>query len=66
MPSVCLSEDRWILSRQMIDPVDIEMVIAVPKRYVWESIRMGILLPFVIFVLGILEVFVLAGIFAYF
>lgn len=51
-----LSEDRWILSRQMIDPVDIEMAIAVPKRYVWESIRMGILLPFVIFVLGILVV----------
>lgn len=51
-----LTEDHWILSRQMLNPVDIEMVIAVPKRYIWERIRMGIILPFFIFVLGIFVV----------
>lgn len=56
MESSHLTEEHWILSRQMLNPVDIEMVIAVPKRYIWERIRMGIILPFFIFVLGIFVV----------
>lgn len=51
-----LNDDRWLISRKELSPVDIEMVIAVPKHYIWQSIRMSIILPFFIFVLGILVV----------
>ena len=54
-----MTDDRWVISRQTLSPVDIEMVIAVPKRHIWESIWLGILLPLVVFVLGILVVGVL-------
>ena len=47
-----LTEDRWIISRQTLKPVDIDMVIAVPRKYVWEYVWLGVLTPFVIFVLG--------------
>lgn len=51
-----LGDDRWILSRQTIAPIDIDIVIVVPQRYIWKGIRLGILLPFFIFLLGILVV----------
>lgn len=50
------SSRNWISSRQRLDPIDIEMLIAVPQSYVWKSIRLGLLLPLVIFILGILVV----------
>ena len=50
------SSAGWITSRQRLDPIDIEMLVAVPQSYVWKSIRLGLLLPLVIFILGILVV----------
>lgn len=47
-----LSEDRWIRSRQTFDEIDMEMVIAVPKRLIWKDILWIILWPLVVFVLG--------------
>ena len=47
---------NWIYSRQNLDPIGIEMLIAVPRSYVWKSIRLGLLLPLVVFILGILVV----------
>lgn len=50
------SSGNWIYSRQNLDPIGIEMLIAVPHSYVWKSIRLGLLLPLVVFILGILVV----------
>ena len=49
-------ERDWVVSRRTLEPINIDMVTAVPRRYVWESIRLGILLPLAVFVLGILIV----------
>jgi len=46
----------WVVSRKTLNPIDIDLVMAVPKSYVWESIRVGILVPFAVFILGILVV----------
>ena len=54
-----LSEDRWILSRQTFDEIGIEMVIAVPRHYIWEDILWIILWPLILFVLGIIVVGIL-------
>ena len=54
-----LTEDRWMLSRLTLDPVDIDIVFAVPRAHIWQKIWLGILLPFVVFVLGIMVVGVL-------
>lgn len=54
-----LSEDKWILSRRTFDDIDIEMVIAVPKHYIWEDILWIILWPLIVFVLGIMVVGIL-------
>ena len=54
-----LSEDKWILSRRTFDDIDIEMVIAVPKHYIWEDILWNILWPLIVFVLGIMVVGIL-------
>ena len=51
-----LSEDKWLRSRQTLDPIGIELVIAVSKRQIWTGILWGILWPFIVFVLGILVV----------
>ena len=51
-----LKEDDWILSRQTIDPIDIELVIAFPKRLIRTGVLRGILLPFAVFLLGIMVV----------
>ena len=47
-----LSKDRWILSRQSFDDIDIEMVIGFPKQCLWEDVLWIILWPFIVFVLG--------------
>ena len=52
-------EDGWMQSRQTLDAINIEMVIAVPQWHVWKSIMWGVLWPFVVFVLGILVVSIL-------
>ena len=49
-----LTKDNWIISRLTLDSVDIDMVIAVPKTLVWKSVWLGVLMPFVIFVIGTL------------
>jgi len=50
--SLDLSEDKWILSCQTFDEIDMEMVIAVPKQLIWKDILWIILFPLVVFVLG--------------
>ena len=51
-----VNSGNWISSHQRLAPLDIEMLIAVPQSYVWKSIRLGLLLPLLVFVLGILVV----------
>lgn len=51
-----LSEVKWIVTRKTLNPLGVDLVVAVPRRHVWESISWGILLPFVVFVLGIIVV----------
>lgn len=55
-----LTEDGWIISRQTFETndisLDIEMIIAVPKSHIWESILWRVLWPFIVFVLGIMIV----------
>lgn len=54
-----LAEDGWILSRQTLTPIDIDLVVAVPKWLLWKKIGVDILFPLIIFVLGIVIVGVL-------
>lgn len=54
--SSILKDERWVISRHSLHPLRIDMVMAVPKKYIWESIRLGILMPFAVFILGILVV----------
>ena len=54
-----LNKDHWILSRQTLETIDIEMVIAVPQRHIWENILWRILWSFVVLVLGILVIGIL-------
>lgn len=49
-------DSGWIASRQKMAPFGIEMVMAVPQSYVLKCIRAGLLLPMVVFILGILVV----------
>ena len=55
-----LTEDGWIISRQTFETndisLDIEMIIAVPKSHIWESILWRVLWPFIVFMLGIMIV----------
>lgn len=54
-----LTEGGWILSRQTFEWIDIEMVIAVPRAYIWKDILWRILWPFIVLVLGVLVVGIL-------
>ena len=54
-----LNENGWILSRQTLETIAIEMVIAVPHMYIWKSILWRVLWSLGVFVLGILVVGVL-------
>ena len=50
---------NWLVSRKTLEPINIELVMAVPRSFVWAGIRWGIWLPFVVFLLGIIIVGVL-------
>ena len=54
-----LTKGGWILSHQTLESIDTEMVIAVPKSYIWKSILWRILWSLSVFVLGILVVGIL-------
>ena len=49
-------DQSWIISHKTLQPINISMVTAVPKRHILRSLRVGILLPLSVFVLGILVV----------
>ncbi len=49
-------DQSWIISRKTLQPININMVTAVPRRHILHSLRLGILLPLSVFVLGILVV----------
>ncbi|MBQ7530966.1 MAG: SpoIIE family protein phosphatase [Paludibacteraceae bacterium] len=48
-----------IVSHTVLQPIDLDLVMVVPRSYIWASIRWGIGLPFVVFLLGIIVVAVL-------
>ena len=48
--------NSWIITSKTLQPINIKMVTAVPKRHIIQSLRLGTLLPFGVFVLGILVV----------
>jgi len=56
---ITFDDSNWVVSRRTLQPVGIDMVIAVPQRHIWESIRLGILLPFAVFLFGIIAVAIL-------
>ena len=56
---VSLNSGNWLVSRKTLEPINIDLVMAVPRSFVWAGIRWGIWLPFVVFVLGIIIVGVL-------
>ena len=47
---------RWVISRKTLDPMGIDLVMATPRTYILESIWPGIVVPLVVFVLGIVIV----------
>ena len=49
-------DQSWIISRKTLQPINISMVTAIPKSHILKSLRLGILLPLSVFVLGILVV----------
>ena len=49
-------DQSWIISHKTLQPININMVTAIPKSYILKSLRLGILLPLSVFVLGILVV----------
>ena len=51
-----LNKSNWIVSRQDLSPIDMSLVFAVPKRFVWHHIRWGMLLSLAVFVSGIVVV----------
>ena len=55
-PSEGFNDGAWIVSRKTLQPINIKMVTAVPKRHILRSLRWGILLPLSVFVLGIFVV----------
>lgn len=54
-----IENGRWIVSQRSLAPINLSLAIAVPRSHIWESIRMGILLPFSVFLLGVLVVGIL-------
>jgi len=49
-------DQTWIITRKTLQPIHINMVTAIPKSHILKSLRLGILLPLGVFVLGILVV----------
>ena len=54
-----IENGHWIVSHQSLAPINLNLAIAVPRSQIWTSIRMGIVLPFSVFLLGVLVVGVL-------
>lgn len=54
-----LAEDGWFVSRETLALIDLDMVVAVPRWLIWKRVLLGIMLPLIIFVLGIVIVGVL-------
>ena len=50
---------KWLVHRKTLEPINAELVMAVPRSFVWAGIRWGIWLPFAVFLLGIIIVGVL-------
>ena len=48
--------NSWIITSKTLQPINIKMVTAVPKRHIIQSLRLGTLLSFGVFVLGIFVV----------
>lgn len=48
--------NSWIITSKTLQPINIKMVTAVPKRHIIQSLRKGTLLTFGVFVLGIFVV----------
>ena len=48
--------DEWLVSRRMLQPMDIDLVMAVPKSYVWRMIAPSIAAPAVVLIFGVLVV----------
>ena len=48
--------NSWIITSKTLQPINIKMVTAVPKRQIIQSLSLGTLLPFGVFVLGIFVV----------
>ena len=53
------ASNNWLVSRKTLEPINVELVMAVPRSFVWAGIRWGIWMPFVVFLLGIIIVGVL-------
>ncbi len=52
-PSDGFENGSWIISRRTLPLINISMVTAVPHHHIIKSLRVGILLPLFVFVLGI-------------
>ena len=50
---------NWLVTRKVLEPINMEFVMAVPRHFVWTGISLGIWLPFVVFLLGIMVVGIL-------
>ena len=48
--------NSWIITSKTLQPINIKMVTAVPKRHIIQSLSLGTLSPFGVFVLGIFVV----------
>ena len=46
----------WLVSRKKLEPIDLDLVMAVPRTYVWDGIWIGIVVPLIVFILGIVIV----------
>lgn len=51
-----LTTENWLFSQLTLSPIDIQTVVAVPKKLIWNSIRWTILLPFIVFLVGLVVV----------
>ena len=51
-----LADGSWVVSNKTLQPININMVTAVPRSLIIQSLRLGTLLPLGVFLLGILVV----------
>ena len=50
---------EWLISSTTLKPIDLDLMIAVPRSFVWAGISWGIWIQFTVFLLGIILVGVL-------